>query len=90
MLQYNLDPSMVNKLSFELISKSNIKTIGQVRPVTKLIQFFNFSLEPDQRFKPKMNIIEFEMELFKDTSKKPQQVPRCHLEQTCEPTRSLL
>ena len=71
MLQYNLDPSMVNKLSFELISKSN--TIGRTSPVTKLIQFFNFSLEPDQRFKPKMNIIEFEMELFKDTSKKPQE-----------------
>ena len=29
-----------------------------------------FSTEPEQRFKPKLNVIEFEMEIFRENTKK--------------------
>jgi hypothetical protein len=33
------------------------------------MSFFLNLLEPEQRFKPKMNIIDFELELFRETTK---------------------
>lgn len=63
MMQWNQDHSVTSKLSYELISKNQV-TESLASNLTAAL----FS-EPEQRFRPKLNVIEFELELFRGTSK---------------------
>lgn len=65
MLQYNLDTSLSNKFTYELISEY----LFHSKIALGLFNNSRYFSEPELRFKPALIVIDFEMELYRESSK---------------------